>query len=78
MAVASGALAYTGSYTVDEKTKIIHPTVMMATFPIWSGPTKQTGGDGNLRRGNDVFTNPRTATGAVLDVRLEEGPGRRR
>jgi Lipocalin-like domain len=32
-AVATGVIAYTGTYTVDESTKTVHPTVVTSTFP---------------------------------------------
>ena len=37
MAIASGSLAYTGTYTVDEGTKTIHVISRRARFQIWSG-----------------------------------------
>jgi hypothetical protein len=33
MSVASGSVAYTGTYTVDENTKIIRANVETSTFP---------------------------------------------
>src|ERR1044071_6621427 len=33
MAVASGSIAYTGTYTVDENTRTIHVNVETSTFP---------------------------------------------
>src|SRR5262252_8256172 len=33
MAVASGSIAYTGTYTVDESTKTIHVAIETSTFP---------------------------------------------
>jgi Lipocalin-like domain len=38
MAIASGSIAYTGTYTVDENTKTIHANVDTSTFPnlVWS------------------------------------------
>jgi hypothetical protein len=32
-AVAIGVIAYTGTYTIDESTKTVHPTVVTSTFP---------------------------------------------
>ena len=32
MAIASGSIAYTGTYTVDENTKTIHPNIETSTF----------------------------------------------
>ena len=73
MAVASGALAYTGSYTVDEKTKTIHPTVMMATFPNMVGTNQQRVVTA-ISANEMTFTNPRTATGAVLNIVWKKAP----
>ena len=38
MAIASGSIAYTGTYTLDENTKTIHANVETSTFPnlCWS------------------------------------------
>jgi hypothetical protein len=33
MAIASGSIAYTGTYTLDENTKTIHANVETSTFP---------------------------------------------
>jgi hypothetical protein len=33
MAIASGVIAYTGTYTLDEQTKTIHANVETSTFP---------------------------------------------
>src|SRR4029450_2675517 len=32
-AVATGVIAYTGTYTLDESTKMVHPTVVTSPFP---------------------------------------------
>ena len=73
MAVASGVLAYNGSYTVDEKTKTIHPTVLMATFPNMVGTSQQRVvteiSDTEMK-----FTNPRTATGLTLNIAWKKAP----
>jgi len=68
MAVASGSIAYTGTYTVDENTKTIHPIVETSTLPNLVGVP-------NLRRivtsisANEMkFTNPRTSTGLTLEI----------
>ena len=73
MAVASGALAYSGSYTVDENTKTIHPTVMMATFPNMVGTNQQRVVTA-ISADEMTFTNPRTATGAVLNIVWKKAP----
>ena len=73
MAVATGALAYTGSYTVDEKTKTIIPTITMATFGNMVG-TNQQRVVTEISDTEMKFTNPRTATGAVLNITWKKAP----
>ena len=73
MAVASGALVYTGSYTVDEQTKTIHPTVTMASFPNMVGTSQQR----VVKEISDTemkFTNPRTSTGLTLNIAWKKAP----
>jgi hypothetical protein len=41
MAVASGSIAYTGTYTVDENTKTIHANIETSTFPNLVGAPNQ-------------------------------------
>ena len=68
MAIASGVVAYTGTYTVDESTKTIHPKIETSSFPNLVGAP-------NLRRivtsitaDEMKFTNPRTAAGLTLEI----------
>jgi hypothetical protein len=68
MAIASGSIAYTGTYTVDENTKTIHPNVETSTL-------RNLVGAPNLRRivtsitaDEMKFTNPRTSTGLTLEI----------
>ena len=68
MAITSGSIAYTGTYTVDENTKTIHPNVETSTFPNLVGAP-------NLRRiitsitADELkFTNPRTSAGLTLEL----------
>jgi hypothetical protein len=68
MAIASGSIAYTGTYTVDENTKTIHPNVETGTL-------RNLVGAPNLRRivtsitaDEMKFTNPRTSTGLTLEI----------
>jgi Lipocalin-like domain len=68
MAIASGVIAYTGTYTVDENTKTIHPNIETSTLPNLVGAP-------NLRRivtsitdEELKFTNPRTSAGLTLDL----------
>jgi hypothetical protein len=37
LAIASGSIAYTGTYTVDEDTKTIHANIETSTFPNFVG-----------------------------------------
>jgi hypothetical protein len=67
MAVATGALAYTGTYTVDEKTKTIIPTITMASFPNMVG-TNQQRIVSSISDTEMKFTNPRTAAGLTLEI----------
>jgi hypothetical protein len=68
MAIASGSIAYTGTYAVDENTKTIHPNVETSTL-------RNLVGAPNLRRivtsitaDEMKFTNPRTSTGLTLEI----------
>jgi hypothetical protein len=67
MAVASGSIAYTGTYTVDESTKTVHADVETSTFPnLVKAPNQRriiTSIDANEMK----FTNPRTPAGVTLE-----------
>ncbi|MGF6426551.1 lipocalin-like domain-containing protein [Bradyrhizobium elkanii] len=41
MAIASGVVAYTGTYTVDERTKTIHVNIETSSFPNLVGAPNQ-------------------------------------
>ena len=67
MAIASSALAYTGTYTVDEGTRTIHVNIETSTFPNLVGAL-------NRRRITSItadvmkFTNPRSSAGLTLEI----------
>jgi len=67
MAVASGSIAYTGTYTVDEASRTVHANIEVSTFSNLVGAPNQRrivtfiSGD-ELR-----FTNPRTPAGVTLE-----------
>ena len=67
MAVASGSIAYTGTYTVDEGTRTIHADIEASTFPNLVGAPNQrrivTAISGDEMR----FKNPRTPAGVTLE-----------
>jgi len=61
MAIASGSLAYTGTYTVDENTKTIHANIEASTFPNLVGAPNQRRIITSITDDEMKFTNPRTA-----------------
>ena len=67
MAIASGSIAYTGKYTLDENTKTIHANIETSTFPNLVGAPNQrriiTSTEGDEMK----FTNPRTPAGVTLE-----------
>ena len=67
MAIASGSIAYTGTYTVDEGTKTIHPNVETSTFPNIVG-TPQRRIVTSITADEMKFTNPRTPAGVTLEI----------
>jgi hypothetical protein len=68
MAIASGSLAYMGTYTVDEKTKTIHANIEASTFPNLVGAPNQRRIITSITDDEMKFTNPRTAAGLTLDI----------
>ena len=68
MAIASGSLAYTGTYTVDEGTKTIHVNIEASTFPNLVGAPNQRRIVTSISANEMKFTNPRTAAGLTLDI----------
>ena len=67
MAIASGSIAYTGTYTVDEATKTIHANVETSTFPNLVGAPNQRRVVTSINAGEMKFTNPRTPAGVTLE-----------
>jgi lipocalin-like protein len=67
MAIASGSIAYTGTYTVDENTKTIHANVETSTFPNLVGAPNQRRIVTSITADEMKFTNPRTPAGVTLD-----------
>jgi hypothetical protein len=67
MAIASGSIAYTGTYTVDETTKTIHANVETSTFPNLVGAPNQRRIITSITGDEMKFTNPRTPAGVTLD-----------
>src|SRR5690349_12092931 len=68
MAIASGSIAYTGTYTVDESTKTIHANVETATFPNLVGAPNQRRIVTSISADEMQFTNPRTPAGITLSI----------
>jgi len=66
MAIASGSVAYTGTYTVDESTKTILAKVETSTFPNLVGAPKQRRIVTSISADEMRFTNPRTPSGVTL------------
>ena len=67
MAIASGSIAYTGTYTVDENTKTIHANVETSTFQNLVGAPNQRRIITSITADEMKFTNPRTPAGVTLD-----------
>jgi hypothetical protein len=67
MAIASGSIAYTGTYTVDESTKTIHANVETSTFPNLVGAPNQRRIVTSISAEEMKFTNPRTPAGVTLE-----------
>jgi hypothetical protein len=67
MAVASGSIAYTGTYTVDENTKTILPNIETSTFPNLVGAPNQRRIITSITADEMKFTNPRTPAGVTLE-----------
>ena len=67
MAVASGSIAYAGTYTVDENTKTIHLNIETSTFPNLVGAANQRRIITSIAADEMKFTNPRTPAGVTLE-----------
>jgi len=68
MAIASGSIAYTGTYTVDEATKTIHANVETSTFPNLVGAPNQRRIVTSMTADEMTFINPRTPAGVTLEI----------
>jgi lipocalin-like protein len=68
MAVASGSIAYTGTYTVDEATRTIHPNIETSTFPNLVGAPNQRRIVTSITADDMTLTNPRTPAGVTLEL----------
>lgn len=67
MAIASGSIAYTGTYTVDESTKTVHANVETSTFANLVGAPNQRRIITSITDDEMKFTNPRTPAGVTLE-----------
>ena len=67
MAVASGALAYAGTYTVDEATRTIHANVETSTFQNLVGAPNAPRVVTSITEDELKFSNPRTPGGMTLE-----------
>ncbi|RXH06532.1 lipocalin-like domain-containing protein [Bradyrhizobium guangzhouense] len=68
MAIASGTVAYTGTYTVDESTKTIHVNIETSSFPNLVGAPNQRRIVQSITAEELRFTNPRTPAGITLEL----------
>jgi len=68
MAMASGSIAYTGTYTVDEATKTIHPNIETSTFPNLVGAPNQRRIVTSITADEMKLTNPRTPACVTLEL----------
>jgi hypothetical protein len=67
MAVASGSIAYFGTYSVDEAGKVIMPQVEISTFANLIGAPNLKRNVTYLSADELRFTNPRTPAGLTLE-----------
>ena len=67
MAIASGSIAYTGTYSVDEGTKTIHVNIETSTFPNLVGAPNQRRIITSITADEMKFMNPRTPAGVTLE-----------
>ena len=68
VAIASGVVAYTGTYTVDESTKTIHVNIETSSFPNLVGAPNQRRIVTSITDDELKFTNPRTPAGVTLEL----------
>ena len=67
MAIASGSIAYAGTYSVDESTKTIHVNIETSTFPNLIGAPSQRRIVTSIGADEMSFMNPRTPAGVTLE-----------
>ncbi len=67
MAIASGSIAYTGTYTIDESTRTINANVETSTFPNLVGAPTQRRIVTSITADDMKFTNPRNPAGVTLE-----------
>ena len=67
MAIPSGVVPNTGTYTVDEGTKTIHANVETSSFPNLVGAPNQRRIITSITADEMRFTNPRTPAGVTLE-----------
>jgi len=68
MAIASSAIAYAGTFTVDEGKKAIHVNIETSTFPNLVGAPNQQRIVTSISADEMRFTNPRTSAGLTLEI----------
>ena len=68
MAVASGVVAYTGTYTVDESTKTAHLNIETSSVPNLVGAPNQRRIVTLITDEELKLTNPRTPAGVTLEL----------
>jgi len=68
MATASTALAYMGTYTVEEGTRTIHANIETSTFPNFVGAPNQRRIVTSISADEMTFTNPRAPAGLTLEI----------
>jgi len=67
MAIASGVIAYIGTYAVDESTKTINVNIEASSFPNLVGAPNQRRIVTSVTDDELKFTNPRTPAGITLE-----------
>jgi hypothetical protein len=68
IAIASGVVAYTGTYTVDEATKTVHANIETSSFPNLVGAPNQRRIVTSITDEELRLTNPRTPAGITLEL----------
>jgi hypothetical protein len=68
LAIASGVVAYTGTYTVDDSTKTIHANIETSSFTNLVGAPNQRRVVTSITDDELKFTNPHTPAGITLEL----------